>query len=437
VASPITLGSGDTRIGASGTNLATLRITGKISSGTMSRLLIRNTSTAGGTVTLEAANDYTGGTYVSIGTLKIAGGNDRLPVTTNLQVGWASTGTHNATFDLNGRSQRIAGLARVTGPDTTAANSIVTNTSATLGTLTLDSAADSAYDGVVAGTLALAKAGTGTLTLTGAGTYTGGTTVTAGTLSFASGSLGSSGTITMNGGSLRWEPGNNQNISSRLALVAGKTAVFDTNGNTVTFGSAIGSSTSAGLQKTGAGSLTLSGPNSFSAQVAVTAGTLRVAAGASLAASGFTVGTGARLDVASLTGGLALGTATLSGSGELVGSVAFGADSKLTFGSLLTIDSGTVTFNGFGIDDILGLDGSIVSPGTYALLGGTATFDLSSALNVGAANAVAIGGGSSAYFDGGGMQVVVVPEPAVGGLVAGLLGSAVAVARARSRGAAA
>jgi len=433
VASPITLGSGDTRIGASGTNLATLRITGKISSGTMSRLVIRNTSTAGGTVTLEGANDYTGGTYVSIGTLKIAGGNDRMPVTTNLQIGWASASTHNATFDLNGRSQRIAGLARVPGPDTTAANSIVTNTSATLGTLTLDSAADSAYDGVVSGTLALAKAGIGTLALTGSGTYTGGTTVTGGTLSFASGSLGSSGTITMNGGSLRWETGNTQNISSRLALVAGKTAIFDTNGNTISFGSAIGSSTSAGLQKTGSGSLTLSGANSFTGQATVTAGTLRLAAGASLAAPVITVGTGARLDVASLTGGLALGTAMLSGTGELVGSMAFGADSKLSFGSVLTIDSGTVTFNGFGIDDILGLDGSVVSPGTYALLGGTATFDLTNALNVGAANAAAIGGGSSAYFDGGGLQVVVVPEPVFGGLAAGLLGAAVWVARARGR----
>jgi fibronectin-binding autotransporter adhesin len=433
VASPITLGSGDTRIGSSGTNFATLRITGKISSGTMSRLMIRSTSDAGGTVTLEGANDYTGGTYVSIGTLKIAGGNDRLPVTTNLQLGWGSTGTFNATFDLNGRSQRIAGLARLTGPNTTAANSIVTNTSATLGTLTLDSATDSAYDGVVAGTLALAKTGTGTLTLAGSGTYTGGTTVTAGTLSFASGSLGSSGTISMNGGVLRWEPGNTQNISSRLGMVAGKTASFDTNGNTITFGSAIGSSTSAGLQKTGTGSLTLSGANSFTGQATVTAGTLRLAAGASLSASALTVGTGARLDVASLAGGLGLGTTTLAGTGELVGSVAFGADSKLSFGSLLTIDSGTVSFNGFGIDDILGLDGSVVSPGTYSLLGGTATFDLSGALNVGAANAAAIGGGSLAYFDGGGLQVVVVPEPVFGGLMAGLLGAALLVARVRGR----
>jgi fibronectin-binding autotransporter adhesin len=434
VASPITLGAGDTRIGASGTNTATLRITGKISSGTMGRLVIRSVSDADGTVLLEGANDYTGGTYVLIGTLKIAGGNDRLPVTTNLQLGWTGGGTYDARFDLNGRSQRIAGLARVTGTNTTAANSIVTNTSATLGTLTLDSAANSSYDGVVAGTLALAKAGTGTLALTGSGSYTGGTTVTAGTLSFASGSLGSSGTITMNGGSLRWETGNIQNISSRLALVAGKTAIFDTNGNTVTFGSAIGSNASASLEKTGAGSLTLSGSNSFTGQATVTGGTLGLAAGASLAASALAVGTGARLDVASLTGGLVLGTTALSGSGELVGSVAFGADSKLAFGSLLTIDSGTVTFNGFGIDDILGLDGSIVSPGTYTLLGGTATFDLTNALNVGAANAVAIGGGSSAYLEGGGLQVVVVPEPAFGGLVAGLLAAAVAVARTRGRG---
>ena len=83
--------------------------------------------------------------------------------------------------------------------------------------------------------------------------------------------------------------------------------------------------------------------------------------------------------------------------------------------------------------DVLGPDGTVVSAGTYSLLGGTATFDLTNALNVGAANAAAIGGGSLAYFDGSGLQVVVVPEPALRGFVVGVLGTAAGIACARGR----
>ena len=82
-------------------------------------------------------------------------------------------------------------------------------------------------------------------------------------LAFSSGSLGTTGSITMNGGTLRWNGTNTQDISSRLVMQAGENATFDTNGNNVTFASAIGNSTTGAMIKTGAGTLTLSGVNTY------------------------------------------------------------------------------------------------------------------------------------------------------------------------------
>ena len=189
------------------------------------------------------------------------------------------------------------------------------------------------------------------------------------------------------------------------------------------------------VTKIGSGTLTLSGPNTYSGDTTISAGTLALGAGGSLANSAaISVASGATFDVSALTGGLAIAASqSLGGTGSILGSLAFGADSKLAFGSSLTVNSGTVTFNGFGINDIIGLDGSLVSAGTYTLLGGDATFDLTNALDVGAGNAVDIGGGKTAYLQEGSLQVVVVPEPA-GLVVAGLgIGLAVVAAARRRR----
>jgi len=175
-----------------------------------------------------------------------------------------------------------------------------------------------------------------------------------------------------------------------------------------------GAATSGGITKAGPGTLLLSAANTFTGPTSVSAGTLALGAGGSLADSAaISVASGATFDVSALTGGLTIAAdQSLGGAGSILGSLAFGADSKLAFSSSLTVNSGTVTFNGFGINDIIGLDGNLVSAGTYTLLGGDATFDLTNALNVGAVNAVDIGGGKTAYLQQGSLQVVVVPEPA-------------------------
>ena len=103
------------------------------------------------------------------------------------------------------------------------------------------------------------KNGSGNLTLTGASTFSGGTTLNAGALNFSNGSLGT-GLITVAGNNttLRWNAGSTQDISTQgLKLSDAIAAIFDTNGNTVTLASALqtGPSGTASLNKVGTGAL--------------------------------------------------------------------------------------------------------------------------------------------------------------------------------------
>ena len=108
-------------------------------------------------------------------------------------------------------------------------------------------------------------------------------TVTSGTLGFASQALintaGNKGAtaITMNGGTLRWDTGNTQDITAggRLILAAGKIAIFDTNGNDVAFTTAFGGGAiNASMVKTGEGILALGAGSNFTGGTTVSTGTL-------------------------------------------------------------------------------------------------------------------------------------------------------------------
>jgi len=173
------------------------------------------------------------------------------------------------------------------------------------------------------GATTLVKGGSGTLTMSGTNSFTGGTGVGGGVLEFANGSLGSSGGIVVNGGTLRWASGNTENISSRLVMQSGGTATLDTNGNDVTFTSGVGSSSTSDLVKTGAGTLRLNAANTYAGPTAVTAGTLTLGANGSIStSSAISVASGATFDVSAVTGGFSLGSAqTLGGSGTVTGAV--------------------------------------------------------------------------------------------------------------------
>jgi autotransporter-associated beta strand protein len=255
-----------------------------------------------GTLVLSGANTYAGGTTVSAGVLQIGNGG------TSGTIGTGPVTDNGAVvFDRSDSTTYagvISGSGSVTqaGPGTlilTGNNSYSGATTVSAGTLQIGAGATSGSLGTgavtnngaivfdrpdnvtvgaaISGSGSVTQAGSGVLTLADANSYSGGTTVTAGVISFASGGGLGSGSITVNGGGLQWAAGTTTDISARLAALGAGGATFDTNGNNVTF--ATGLSGAGGLVKTGAGTLTLTGANSYSGGTTVTAGVLAVGAG--------------------------------------------------------------------------------------------------------------------------------------------------------------
>ena len=276
------------------------------------------TVTGSGIQQLTNVNTYTGGTTVSGGTLSFANGS--LGISGNITV-------NGGTLQWNGSNTQDISSRLVLQN----AGSAILDTNGNNVTLA----------SVIGSTSSLTKVGAGTLTLSGNNTYTGGTTVSGGTLSFANGALGSSGNITVNGGTLQWNGSNTQDISSRLALQNSGSAFLDTNGNSVTLASAIGSSSS--LTKVGVGTLTLSAANTYTGTTTISAGKLALGNALALQNSAYntTGSTGAiGLDVTGYT------TPTLGG---LVGSVDL-ATAITGYGSVteLTLNPQTGSSNTYG-----------------------------------------------------------------------------------------
>ncbi len=92
---------------------------------------------------------------------------------------------------------------------------------------------------VLSGTGGFTKTGAGILALTGSNTYTGGSTVTDGLINFASLPNLGTGNVTLNGGGLQWATGNTVDVSGKLNPLGIDGAIFDTNGNNVTFSTAL------------------------------------------------------------------------------------------------------------------------------------------------------------------------------------------------------
>jgi len=141
---------------------------------------------------------------ITAGTLTLSGSTQN--ATVNLTAGkivagsGSGLGDGNNTFnqsagttvDLNGQSPSIGSLAGAGG--------VITNGVATPVTLNLGNTPSSTYGGVIqngAGTVAISKIGNGTLTLTGANTYTGNTEINVGGV-VVNGSLASTGTVNVN-----------------------------------------------------------------------------------------------------------------------------------------------------------------------------------------------------------------------------------------------
>jgi autotransporter-associated beta strand protein len=195
------------------------------------------------------------------------------------------------------------------------------------------------------------KTGTSTWTLIGTTAAVTPWTINAGTLAVSSdANLGDpGGGLSFNGGTLQFLSGFTTNRGITLNAGGG---TFDTNGNNGTLaGNIVGT---GGLTKIGAGTLTLSGPSTYTGATNVNAGTLQAGvANAFAPLSAFTIASGATLDlnnfdqaVGSLAGAgaVTLGAATLFTGGDNTSTTFAGTISGS--GALFKLGPGTLALTG-------------------------------------------------------------------------------------------
>jgi len=286
--SPLDLGTGAVTLGANRNvtvTSSTLTVGGGISAG------FGLTKSGAGALTLSGSNSFGGNTTLSAGqlninnpnaigtgTFTIGGGSidntsgSAVTLATNNPQAW------NADFTFVGSSALDLG----TGTVTLGANRNVTVTSSTL-----------AVGGGIGGAFSLTKSGGGTLRLSGASSYSGGTVISSGTVVLANASaLGATaGSLAVNGGGL--DLGGN---SVTVGTLSGSSGARITSAAAAALtGSSASSSTYAGsitgavaLAKAGAGTLTLSGSSSYSGGTTLTGGGLTIANANALGTSGLT-----------------------------------------------------------------------------------------------------------------------------------------------------
>ncbi len=202
------------------------------------------------------------------------------------------------------------------------------------------------------GRLALAKNGGGTLTLSNANTYSGGTALNSGTLVVGNDHALGSGDLAMAAGTTLSFSGS-RTIANNIGLTGDPT--FTVNSGTTSTISGVISDTSPGpnagvLEKEGAGTLVLSGTNTYSGGTTINSGTLALSGTGSIAQS--SVADNATFDISATNSGASI--TSLSGSGTV------------TLGSkTLTLSNAGDTFSG----SINGSGGLTLSSGAETLSG--------------------------------------------------------------------
>jgi len=267
-----------------------------------------------GTLTLSADNGYDGATTISAGTLRLGSG---------------------------GASGSVAG-------------NIVNN-----GSLVFDRSDTPTFTGTISGSGSLTQQGTGTLVLTGANGYTGGTNLDDGVLVLGSlNAIGSSGTISFGGGTLQYNDANQTDYSARISTADGQAIRINTHFQNIDFETGLAGAGTT-LEKLGDGVLTLSGSSSYTGGTTVSGDTLQVAATGSIthASADLVVGTSAGNGTLLVNGGsVSVRDATLGRDGGSTGVLTvdnggtFTSSGSLLVGSgdsaIVTITSGTVTVGG-------------------------------------------------------------------------------------------
>jgi fibronectin-binding autotransporter adhesin len=282
------------------------------------------TASGGGTLLLDAANTYTGGTHVTGGTLQLGDG--------------------------------VANVGSLTSNISASGGAVVLFAVPSSNTVT--------YSNAMSGAGSLAITGPGTLIINGTNnSFSGGTTISAGTLQLGDGMS------------------NNGNLSS---AVTNNAVLAFNNPQPQTFAASIGGSGPVFVN--GPGSLALAGNNTFSGGVTLAPNTtLYVNSNTALGSGTLTISGGV---IDSTTAGVALGNVpqvwnsdfTFGGTNNLnlgTGAVLLGSSRTVT------LNAGVLTVNGPISDGGAGYSLSTAGTGTLAL-GGTSTFSGGAFVNSGA-----------------------------------------------------
>jgi autotransporter-associated beta strand protein len=401
------------------------------------------TKSGPGTAALGGANTYSGNTTINGGTLNVysAGGlgNATAAVTVN---------TGAILYTDSGLTISRTGDVTVNGGSLTTDNNNFGTISVSGGNFTANNAAVLAVK--LAGTAGLTVGGTGETFLWTDSSYTGATVISSGQLTLGGlGAISSQSRLQIDSGAavnLTGEYAAN-NINRTFAGLTGA-GVLDGAGGTVTINKTSGTDTfsgsvqgAQGLIKDGAGTLILSGTNTYNGTTTITAGTLLLN-GSTAAASALTVQTGGTLGGNGTVGGFTTVNGDLK-PGNSPGTLAFSSGLTLASSSNTTME---ITGIGAGLFDRVVVTGELAFGGTLSLnnTGYTAVYGNSVDLfdwttttgSFSAINGTDLGGGyswdtSNLYSTG---VITVVPEPGTWALlmVAGGLGM-LGILRRRSR----
>ncbi|MEQ1858297.1 MAG: autotransporter-associated beta strand repeat-containing protein [Chthoniobacteraceae bacterium] len=403
-----------------------------------------------GTWTLSGTNTYTGFTAITAGTLQFA---NRVSLYNATPANWVDTNIlvapgATAAFNVGGATEFtsadigiIAALGSPFGGFSSGSSLALDTTNASGGNF--DHSAVIADPNAGANTLNLVKLGAGRLTLLGANSYTGTTTVNSGVLRVgAAGVIPDGSALTINASAAFDLAGFNETIGSlagsglvQNSLPGAAILTAGGNGANTVFSGQITDNTA--LVKIGTGELSLTGSTStFTGGVTVNGGSLSI---------------GASSDSNPLTAGpLGTGTLTIADAVTIIGAAtsvanAVNLNGSVTIGGTTAADDltlgGTTTLVGAGVHTLTvtaagvttTISGQVTGPGDLAKAG-AGTLVLSNALNDYAGSTTVSGGllrlgaadvipdGSALTVDGGATVDIVGNSETVGSLAgAGLV----------------
>jgi autotransporter-associated beta strand protein len=350
-----------------------------------------------GTLILSGSSTYSGGTTLNAGGVLALGNNSALGTgaltltagtveSNGSAVAAANAVNLSGNLTIGGSSNlSFAGAATLTGNTTL---TVAKNVTATL----------SGGVGQSGGTWALSKSGSGTLVLSAAGTYAGGTTDSAGTLAVGNNTALGTGTLTLNTNATIQANGGAVSLGNAITLagnasiagtnnltftgaitLTGKRTLSVTNTGTTTISGAIGQSGGSwSLTKQSAGVLVLSGANTYAGGTVLSGGILAVTGPGSAGTGTLSLNGG---NIEAFGGAVSLANpVTLGGTVGLAGSnnLTFTGAATLTGNRTLSVsNTGTTTFAG-GIGQSGGTwaltmlgSGLLVLPAADSYAGGT------------------------------------------------------------------